>query len=262
MSDHTLAAPAAVMTAPRTSAWTGYTTLLRWQLAQIGPLLPVVVIVQALLAAGLIIGFGFLIPGIDAATALHLSTGTPTMLLLIIGLVVVPQTVSQSRIDGTFDYQRTLPVARPLLLAAQLTVWSGIALPSIAVAVAVAAVRYDLTFSVNWPLLLATSVLVAVTATAVGYMLAVVMPPMLAQVVSQALSFFVLLFSPITFPASQLPAWFQTVHDWLPIRPAADLVRAGLAQHTYTADGRDLLVLALWGVVGVGLSVRTLIRRG
>lgn len=93
-------------------------------------------------------------------------------------------------------------------------------------------------------------------------MIAVVLPPMLAQMVSQALSFFVLLFSPIAFPASQLPAWFRTVHDWLPIRPAADLLRAGLAHATYTANGTDLLVLGLWCLLGVSLSVWALVRRG
>ena len=35
-------------------------------------------------------------------------------------------------------------------------------------------------------------------------------------------------FSPVTFPASQLPDWFRAVHDVLPFRPARDLLRAGL----------------------------------
>ena len=256
------AAPVRMLPAPRTSAWTGYTTLLRWQLAQIGPLLPVVIVVQALLAAGLIVGFGFLIPDIDGPTALHLSTGAPTILLLTVGLVIVPQSVSQSRIDGTFAYLRTLPVARPLLLLAQLTVWALVALPSIAVAVGVGALRYDLALSFDWPLLVAVAVLVTVSATAVGYMVAVTLPPLLAQLVSQVLVFFVLLFSPITFPAAQLPSWFQAVHDVLPVRPAADLLRAGLASGTYAADGRDLLVVVVWCVAGVALSVRALVRRG
>ncbi len=261
MSDVTTIAPTAMLPAPRTSAWTGYTTLLRWQLAQIGPLLPLVVIIQALLAAGLIIGFGFLIPDIDTMTALHLSTGTPTILLLIIGLVIVPQTVSQSRVDGTFAYLRTLPVPRPLLLLAQLTVWALIALPSLAVAVGIAVLRYDLDLAFDVPLLVATAALVTVSGTAVGYMIAVAMPPMLAQMVSQALTFFVLLFSPITFPASQLPTWFQDLHGWLPVEPAADLLRAGLAQGTYAADGRDLLVLGVWCLVAIAVSVRALVRR-
>lgn len=262
MSELAVAPRATGQLIPRSSPWTGYTTLLRWQLAQIGPFLPLVVVVQALMAAGLIVGFGFLIPDIDGPTALHLSTGAPTILLLTVGLVIVPQSVAQSRLDGTFAYLRTLPVARPLHLAASLTVWSLVALPSVAVAIGVAALRFDLRFAIDWPLLLATAGLVTVTATAVGYMIAVVLPPLLAQLTSQVLVFFVLLFSPITFPVSQLPGWFQGVHDVLPVRPAADLLRSSLASGTYTVAGRDLLVLVLWCVVGLGVSIRALVHRG
>ena len=255
-------AAAVPLALPRSSTWTVYTTLLRWQLAQIGTtLLPLVVVVQALMAAGLIVGFGFVIPAIDGPTALHLSTGTPTILLLTVGLVIVPQAVATARVNGTFAYQRALPVARPLVLLADLTVWAAISLPSIAVAVGVARLRFGLTFAFDWPLLVASALLVTVTATVVGYMIAVSLPPMLAQLVTQVLVFFVLLFSPISFRASQLPSWFQTLHDWLPIRPAADLVRAGLASGTYTASGRDLLVLLAWALLGGAASVRALVAR-
>ena len=74
--------------------------------------------------------------------------------------------------------------------------------------------------------------------------------------------FFVLLFSPITFPASQLPEWFQTVHRLLPIQPAAELLRAGIASEDFTAQGRDLTVLSLWTVAGLLITTRALVRRG
>ena len=139
--------------------------------------------------------------------------------------------------------------------------WLLVALPSIAVAVIVAQLRYDLALSFDWPLLVAASLLVTVTATAVGYAIAVSFSPMMAQVLSQVLVFFVMLFSPITFPASQLPGWFQAVHDVLPIRPAADLLRAGLVSDVYSASLRDLLVLVAWCAVGLVLSTRALVRR-
>lgn len=251
-----------VAAAARPSGRTAYATLVRWQLAQVGPLLPLVVVVQALMAAGLIVGFGFIIPDIDGSTALHLSTGVPTILLLTVGLVIVPQSVAQSRVDGTFTYLRTLPAPRPLLLAAQLTVWSLVALPSVVVTVAVAALRFDLAFSFDLPVLVATSVVVTVSAATLGHAIAVTLPPLLAQLASQALVFFVLLFSPITFATSQLPTWFQRVHDVLPVRPAADLLRAGLAADVYAADLRDLAVLVGWCVLALVLSMRALMRRG
>ncbi|MBC7290612.1 MAG: ABC transporter permease [Actinotalea sp.] len=258
---HPATRPAGVTPPPRPGPLSTYATLVRWNVAQVGSVLPLVVVVQALLAAGLVVGFGFLIPDITPDVALHLSTGAPTVLLLTVGLVIVPQGVARARADGTFTYLRSLPVARPLLLAAELTVWLLVALPSVAVAVGVARLRYALDLAFDWPLLVAAAVLVTVTATAVGYAIAVALRPMVAQLASQVLVFFVLLFSPITFPADRLPAWFAAVHDVLPVRPAADLLRAGLAADVYPASGRDLVVLVAWCVLGLLVSVRALVRR-
>jgi ABC-2 type transport system permease protein len=239
-----------------------FVLLVRWQLASLGTtMLPLIVVVQALLAVGIVIGFGLLIPSMDPATAMFLSTGAPTVLLMTVGLVIVPQAVATARANGTFAYVRSLPVPRPVLLLSELTVWATVALPGIAGAILAASWRYDLAFRFDWPVLLAASVLIVVTATAVGYAIAVALPQALAMVMSQVLVFFVLLFSPITFPASQLPSWFQTVHAYLPMQAAADAMRAGLASGAYTVQGRDLVVLALWCVAGVAISLRALTRR-
>lgn len=156
---------------------------------------------------------------------------------------------------------RSLPLARPLLWLSEMTVWLLVGLPSVAVGVLVAKLRYDLTLTIDWPLLITATLLVLIMSTAVGYAIAVTMPPMLAQLVSQVLVFFVLLFSPITFQVGQLPAWFQSVHDVLPVRAGADVMRAGLASDTFTASGRDLLVLAVWCVLGLAITLRALVRR-
>src|SRR5690606_21666543 len=224
--------------------------------------LPLIVVIQAALAAGIVIGFGFLIPDITPDSALFLSTGAPTILLLTVGLVIVPQGVSRARASGALDFQRALPVSRPLLLLVDLVVWSLIALPGVAIGLLVAWLRYDLSYSFDWALLVLASLLVTTTATAVGYAIAVLFPAMLAQLISQVLVFFVLLFSPITFPASQLPEWFQAVHRLLPIQPAAELLRAGIASEDFTAQGRDLAVLSLWTVAGLLITTRALVRRG
>ncbi|WP_114854042.1 ABC transporter permease [Brachybacterium sp. YJGR34] len=249
------------ITPVQVSPWRSLGMLLRWSLASIGAMLPLIVVVQAMLAAGIVIGFGLLIPDITAEAALFLSSGAPTILLLTIGLVIVPQGVARARASGALDYQRALPVARPLLLAVDLVVWTLIALPGVAIGLLVGHLRYDLAFSFDWPLLILASLLVTTMATSVGYAIAVSFPAMLAQLLSQVLVFFVLLFSPITFPASQLPDWFQRVHEVLPIQPAADLLRAGIAADTFTASGRDLLVLTLWTALGLLVTLRALVRR-
>ncbi|MFE1146482.1 ABC transporter permease [Streptomyces albidoflavus] len=245
----------------RTGLLTTYLTLLHWNMAQIGAMLPLIVIVQAALAAGIIIGFGFLIEDIGTPAALFLSTGTPTVLLMVVGLVMVPQGVGQSRTSGTFTYLRALPVPRPLHLLSDLTVWLVVALPGIPVSVLVAWLHHDLTYRFDWPLLITASVLTAVMATSVGYALGVLLPPPLAQLASQILVFFVMLFSPVTFPANQLPDWLRAAHDWLPFRPAGDLLRAGLVSDGSTAHWPDIAVLSAWCLLGITVSVRALVRR-
>ena len=241
--------------------WHSFRAMVRWSLASIGPMLPLIVVIQAMLAAGIVVGFGFLIPHITGDTALFLSSGAPTILLLTIGLVIVPQGVSRARASGALDYQRALPVARPLLLLVDLVVWTLIALPGVAIGLLVAWLRYDLTFTFDWPVLVLASLLVTTMAAAVGYAIAVTLSATLAQLASQVLVFFVLLFSPITFPVSQLPDWFQTLHLVLPIQAAADLLRAGIASNVFAAEGRDLLVLVLWTAVGLLVTTRALVRR-
>lgn len=238
-----------------------FLSLMRWQLAALGPMLPLVIIVQAMMAAGITVGFGFIIPEIDTPTALFLSTGVPTVLLMTIGLVMVPQAVATARLNGTLDYMRSLPVPRPFLLLTDLLLWLGVGIPSVAVGVLVANMRYRLSLSIDWVALLSTVVLVTVMATAVGYAMAVTFKPILAQLLSQVLVFFVLLFSPVTFPVTQLPEWFATLHDVLPIRPAADLIRAGLASEMYSAQARDVMILLVWAVLGVILALSALMRR-
>jgi len=51
---------------------------------------------------------------------------------------------------------------------------------------------------------------------------------MVTNVVTNALMFVVLLFSPIVYPVSQLPRWLATVHYFLPFYNMAVVIRAGL----------------------------------
>ena len=241
--------------------WTSFTTLIRWTLNQVGPVMPLIIVLQAILSAGMIIGFGFLIPDINPASALFLSTGAPTVLLLLIGVVVVPQGVATARLNGSYQYMRTLPVARPLVLLADMSVWVLVALPSIVVAALVAWWYHGIEFSIDWPLIIIAGILVAVMGTSVGYALAVTFPPMVAQILTQVLIFFVMMFSPINYPASQLPEWFQRVHDFLPFEAGATLIRAGLASDAFTWEARDLIVLAIWTLAGLIISLRALMRR-
>lgn len=249
------------LTASTPSLWVTGTTMVRWNLAQTGMMLPVIIVVQAMLATGLIVGFGFLIPDIDDVTALRLSTGTPTVLLLMLGLVIVPQGVSTARTNGTFTYLRSLPVPRTLLLMADLLTWLAVALPGMVLALVVAVWRFGISFEFAWGTLLLGAALVTITATAVGYAIAVSVQPMAALALTQVLGFLVMLFSPINFPAQQLPDWYQKLHHYLPVESGANLIRAGLASGTFQWHWRDLAVLSVWTVIGLAISLRALSTR-
>lgn len=238
-----------------------FAVLLRWSLAQTGAMLPVIVVVQSMIAVGVVVGFGLLIPNLDQATAAYLATGAPTVLILTVGLVMVPQAVSTARLRGTFAYQRSLPVPRLLLLVSDLTMWSLVALPSLVVAVLIGRLWYGFPLSIDWPLLVGTSLLTILTAASVGFAIAVLLPPLLAQVSTQVVLFFVMLFSPVTFPPERLPEWFQQLHRVLPVQSSADAIRAGLLADTHEVGFTQLAVLALWCVAGLAISAMAITRR-
>jgi ABC-2 type transport system permease protein len=177
--------------------------LLRWQYLRVRSWLPMMMTIQVLLAVGVIYGLALLVPDIDGDTALYLATGAPTLSLLLLGLNVVPQEVSMSRLNGRHDYWRTLPVPRLAPLAAEVTFWLLLQLPGIALALVVASIRFDVGLHAGWAVVPAV-VLVALTGASVGYGLATTLPPQVTGQVTSFLSILILLFSPINFPADQI----------------------------------------------------------
>lgn len=99
--------------------------------------LPLAIVVQALFDFGIVVGYPLLFPEIDRFTILYLATGAPTITLVTIGLVALPQVVSQAQLEGTQEYMRSLPVPRLTYLLADLTVWLAIVLPGVVFAVVV-----------------------------------------------------------------------------------------------------------------------------
>jgi ABC-2 type transport system permease protein len=238
-----------------------YRLLIRWQLLRNKGLLPVLVVVQALLSLGIVIGYPLLFPELDETTMLYLATGAPTIALIVMGLVVVPQSVSLAKTEGTYDYMRTLPVARLVYLLADITVWTLVVIPGVAAAIAVAALRFSLALDVSW-LVVPAFLLVGLTATAVGYAIASLLPPTLSQLLSQVLVVFILMFSPLNFPPERLPDWLELIHRLLPIQAMGEVIRGALAGGTYQASPGDYLLLIAWCVGGFLATYVVLERRG
>jgi ABC-2 type transport system permease protein len=237
-----------------------YLLLLRWQYLRMRRTLALLVVIQVALALGIVYGLSFLLPNIDGRSAVFLATGAPTITLLILGLNVVPQEVTQGRLTGRTAYLGTLPVPRLAPPAAEVTFWVLAQFPGTVLALVVAAVRFDFGLHPNAAVVPAI-LLVALSGAAVGYGLAMALRPEVAQHVASFLSIAILLFSPINFPNDRLPAVLQAIHDVLPIKYMADLVRWSLTGAAGQSVGLAFAVVGAWCAAGIATSWRIAARR-
>ncbi|MBK5306155.1 MAG: ABC transporter permease [Frankiaceae bacterium] len=240
--------------------WRSYTLLLRWDFLRRRRILPMIVFIQLALSVGVVYGLAFLMPDVNGKSALYLSTGAPTLSMLVLGLTVVPQEIAQNKLTGRLDWMSTLPVPRLAPLASEITYWLAASLPGTVIALVVASYRFDFGLQVNAAVVPAL-LLVAATSAAVGYGIAVASPPQLTQQVSSFVGIGILLFSPVNFPAEQLPAALQAVHRVLPVESMADIVRWSLTGQYVAHPATAFAVVTAWCVAAMALSVRVATRR-
>jgi ABC-2 type transport system permease protein len=234
--------------------------LLLWQIRRYRSTLVLLISIQVALGLGIVYGLSFLLPNVDPQSALFLSTGAPTIALLLLGLTMVPQEVAQDKLTGAYTYVATLPVPRLASLAATMTFWLGAQLPGTVLALVVAAMRFRLDLELN-VVVVPAILLVALTGAAVGYALASVLRPEATGIVTSFISVGILLFSPIDFPISRLPDALQMIHRVLPVSYMADLIRWSLTGRYVSDPGQAFLVVGLWCVTCLALSYRVATRR-
>jgi ABC-2 type transport system permease protein len=237
-----------------------YYLLLLWNLLRIRTDLPIYVVVQTMLSIGVVIGFSFLIPDPTPETALYLCTGGMTVSLITVSMVLAPQSIAYSRQAGFFDYQRSLPVPRIALMAADATVWVGMALPGLVLSTVVAAFRFDLSFNVS-PLVIPAVLLVVVGGVAIGYTIAFVVKPTLVSLITNAIIIVALMFAPINFPAEQLPGWLAAIHTWLPFQYMAQAIRETVDVPVAGLSLLPFVVLTAWSGIGLAVTSRVMTRR-
>lgn len=233
---------------------------IQWQLRRGSYAMPMFAILQLLVAAVVVTGYGLIAGEVDGEFALYLATGSATIALVMCGFVMAPQVVGQARTEGSYEWMLTLPMPRWVFLATDLIVWSLLALPGMLGGLVLAALRFDITFSPTWWIALGM-LLVAVVATSIGYSVAVLTPERIMMLITQVLVFAVMLFTPITYPAERLPEWLRTLHEYLPFDAMGQVFRAGLASNEFTMPGRSWLVLAVWGVASLAAATWALSRR-
>jgi ABC-2 type transport system permease protein len=234
--------------------------LLYWQFLRLRKQIVMIAVIQVLLALGIIYGLAFLFPHIDSRSALFLATGAPTITLLVLGMTVVPQEVSQARLTGQAAYMATLPVPRLAPPAAEVTFWLLVQLPGTAHALVLAAMRFHFALHIN-PAVAPAIAFVALTGAAVGYALASTLKPQSAQQLASFISIGILLFSPINFPIERLPVVLRAIHRALPVKYMADVVRWSLTGRYAPQIGLAFAIVAAWCAVGIALSWRVAVRR-
>jgi ABC-2 type transport system permease protein len=239
-----------------------YTLLLKWQGLKFKTILPIVIVAQFFTSIGTVIGLGYMMPNIDSQTAMFLVTGGPTLSLITLGLVLVPQMVAQAKSGGMLDYMRSFPVPRMAYLAADMTIWLLSTLPGVILAVLVGSLRYD--FELQFSLLIVPAfILVVLMATSVGYAIALLLPKAeLVSVLTNLIIFSLFLFSPVNFPIERLPNWLATIHRFLPVKYAADAVRGALVPGYSDGLSLALVVLGIWCLMGLVVNYRVATRRG
>jgi ABC-2 type transport system permease protein len=237
-----------------------YALLLKWNALRMRSDIPVFLVLQTVIATGVVIGFSLLIPQIDAESALYLTTGAMTVSLITVGTVLAPQIVAQQKERGLLDYQRSMPVPRLAMLAADATIWVTVALPGLVTTLAVATVRFNLEVSVS-PWVLVAIPAVSAGAVAVGYCIAYTVKPVLVGMITNLIIIAALMFAPVNYPADRLPGWAQAVHQWLPFQYMAQVIR----ETVHAPDGglpvRAFAVLAGWAVLGLAITSRVMTRR-
>jgi len=238
----------------------GYFLMVKWSFLSYRPWLSLNFAVQIGIAVGFIYGISFFFPAITPEIAKYLTTGAPTIILLIVGFVVGPQIIASARLEGTFEYIWSLPVGRMAHLAANATVMLGSTLPGIVLAVALGAFHFDFNLDISI-LIIPAVALISISGSFLGYCIAFLVPkPMMVMVITQIFSFAVMLFSPVMFPAERLPGWLQAIHLVLPIQYMADLSRGTLTDLDVNL-GLAFIIVGAWCIAGFLVTLVVINRR-
>ena len=235
--------------------------MLEWNFRGLGQSLPLVIIIQILMAVLTIFGYSMLLgDAITPEAATFLTTGSVTVQLIVVGLVMTPQSVAQAKTEGSLTWMRTLPMPQLVFFFADLLLYTAMAIPGTVLSLALASWRFGITLSIS-PWLVPAVLLVALISATVGYAIALLLDPKVAMLITQVLVFVVLMFSPINMPPANLPNWLAGVHNWLPIAPMAELIRATLVSDTFTMPLHSTIVLAFWTLIALASAGRALSRR-
>jgi ABC-2 type transport system permease protein len=223
-----------------------YWRMVAWDIADLRLHLPVLSCVLILQGAGFVYGMGLLFARMPQSAAMFVATGAPVMNLITAGLIFEPQLVAQRRIQGSYEFLQVLPVPRSATALAWYTVALATALPAMVLTLLAGLARYHLHLAIT-PMVIPAVLLTCLTGVLMGLAVAHgVAQPMAANLISVTLIFVMTGFSPVNFPAGQLPGWLAGVNQWLPFGSMATITRAALVPGFAGGVPRAYAVVAAW----------------
>jgi ABC-2 type transport system permease protein len=237
------------------SSWAlAYRRQIAWDFADLRLYLPVLSAVLILQGAGFALGIGLLFGQVPPAAAVFVVTGVPVLNVITAGLIFEPQVIAEQRIRGSYEFLQALPVPRSAAALAWYTVALLTALPAVALTLVTGVARYDLHLTVS-PMIVPALLLTCLTGVLMGLAIGHgISRPMVAELLSVTLIFVMFGFSPVAFPAAQLPGWLAAVNQWLPFGSMATIVRSALVTGVATGVVRAYVVVAVWAA-GAALIV-------
>lgn len=234
--------------------------LLAWNIVRLRLFLPVLMMVQIFTGAGLVLGFSLLYSNISRDQVLFLGTGAVVISLVMVGIVMGPQLIAEQRLSGSYDWFASLPVPRSAGAAAWTVFNVLVALPGAAAALLAVHLRFEADLHISL-LLVPAVLLVLLAGSLLGYAYAHALPnPRTISLVSQVMIFVIFGFSPIAYPAGNLPDWLSSAHTYLPFVHMGDVIRAGLTEGLADNVRLSFSVLGAWAMVA-GLAATLAIGR-
>jgi ABC-2 type transport system permease protein len=221
-----------------------------------------VMVLQVSFSLGLVLGLGYMVPDISKETATYLTIGAATQTFVTVGLVMLPNFISEAKQDGRLEYFLTLPIGREAYVFSMLAVVAAMALPGVVVTLVLGWARYGIGYSVD-PTVVVVGLLSMLSLSGVGVALAMVSPhQQVTNSFTNLIIFYVLFFAPVLVPSSQLPWVLQKTALVMPPTYAADGMRATLTHLPGTHLGESLVVMAGFAVASVVLSAVMIRRQG
>jgi len=238
-----------------------YYHLLKLELLVARRAIIMIVVIQVALTIGLVVGFGYFVPEVSDVQALFLTTGTATNTVVTVGLVALPQNLSQAKNEGRLEYTLALPVVREAYLLAQVSFVAIMALPGVVFALVLGSLVYDITITPS-PVVLLVIPLAMLSLAGVGVAMAILSPyQQLTNALTQLIIFYVILFAPVMIPREQLPSLLQTVANFMPPTYAADAMRGALTDLPGTHLWRSLGLMGVFATLSLGASALAVRRR-